>query len=202
MSAIGTVRGVDLFSREWLIARLEDAAKYPAQHGIKFNGLTALPEPRVSLLIDGQAIELPDDIMLDGIEFVRVGCSNPWSSKKPDKEDLTGDEINTLIALVENGPLTVIDLPSKSARNSLIQKGLAQTTVIHEEHGFQIATQQGRDVYMKRYGGRTIEEAMSNRKTLMAAELDRSHAHWLTHSPPQIDLNGIKDTSSPVPMRD
>lgn len=165
--AIGAFSFNDAFSHDWLTNKLKDAAKYANQQGLKFIGLTALTDLKVTLSVDGQTVELPDDIRLDGIEFVRVGSCNPWASK-PFKvvgfDTLTGGEIDTLIALVEHGPLDDGDVPSKSARDSLMQKGLVVRVIVKGEDGYQAVTYQGRDVYCNHYNGNTIEEAMSKRK--------------------------------------
>lgn len=77
-------------------------------------------------------------------------------------------ELDTLIALVERGPLWDGDVPSKSERNSLITKGLAIRVVVRGEDGFTAATYAGRDAYIAHYGGPdgpadTIREAKINR---------------------------------------
>ena len=165
-SMIGTLRPTDVFSHVWLIQKLNDAAKYPEQHGIKFNGLTALNGTAVMLSVDGQIVDLPEHIKLDGIEFIRVGHSNPWTSKKPGTNgiQLTSSETETLIALIENGPLWDGDVPCKSGRDSLVQKGLAEKIIVKGEDGYQAATYRGREYYTQLYGGKTLQEAIDQRR--------------------------------------
>lgn len=84
-------------------------------------------------------------------------------------EALTGAEIDTLIALVEQGPLWDGDVPSKAGRDGLINKGLAVRIVANGQDGFQAATYAGRDAYKARYPGvdgeaDTMSEAKANRK--------------------------------------
>lgn len=86
---------------------------------------------------------------------------------------LNGAEIDTLVALVEAGPLWDGDLPSKAGRDSLIARGLAVRVVVRGEDGWQAATYAGRDAYLAHYPGPdgpadTIREAKINR-TLMRA---------------------------------
>lgn len=81
---------------------------------------------------------------------------------------MNGAELDTLIALVECGPLFDGDVPSKSGRDSLIEKGLAVKVVVRGEDGWQAATYAGRDAYKAQFPGPdgqadTISEAKTNR---------------------------------------
>ncbi|MGC4076250.1 MAG: hypothetical protein QM702_04310 [Rubrivivax sp.] len=81
---------------------------------------------------------------------------------------LTSAEKDTLIALVEQGPLSDGDVPSKQGRDSLMQRGLAAKVVVKGEDGWQAATYAGRDTYKALYQGPdgpadTIAEAKVNR---------------------------------------
>lgn len=81
---------------------------------------------------------------------------------------MTGAEIDTLIALVELGPLWDGDVPSKTGRDALITQGLAVRVVVEGEDGWQAATYAGRDAYKAMYPGPdgaadTITEAKINR---------------------------------------
>jgi hypothetical protein len=81
---------------------------------------------------------------------------------------MSGAEIDTLIALVECGPLWDGDVPSKAGRDSLIAQGLAVRVVVKGEDGWQAATYAGRDAYRALYPGPdgqadTINEAKINR---------------------------------------
>lgn len=79
-----------------------------------------------------------------------------------DKE-LTGAEIDTLVALVESGPLEDGDVPSKSGRDDLIHKGLAAKIMVNGRDGYQAATYAGRDAYCKHYGESTVAHAKARR---------------------------------------
>jgi len=82
---------------------------------------------------------------------------------------MTGAEIDTLIALVERGPLWDGDVPSKWGRDDLIDKGLAVRIVVNGADGYTAATYKGRDAYMQHFGtslgggADTIAEARANR---------------------------------------
>lgn len=81
---------------------------------------------------------------------------------------MTGAEKETLIALVESGPLWDGDVPSKTGRDSLLRQGLAVRVVVKGEDGWQAATYAGRDAYKALYSGpdgpaNTINEAKVNR---------------------------------------
>lgn len=84
--------------------------------------------------------------------------------------DFSAGMIDTLVALVERGPLWDGDLPSKVGRDSLIEAGLAVRVVVRGEDGWQAATYAGRDAYKAAYPGPdgasdTLREARANRLT-------------------------------------
>lgn len=84
-------------------------------------------------------------------------------------DTLSGAEIDTLVALVEQGPLQDGDVPSKTGRNGLIDAGLAVRVLVKGEDDYTAATYQGRDVYKKLFGttpgeaADTVVEAKANR---------------------------------------
>lgn len=85
---------------------------------------------------------------------------------------------DTLVALVENGPLWDGDVPSKTQRDELIEIGLAVRIVVHAGDGWTAATYAGRDAYKAAFPGPdgepadTIPEAQTNR--LMHRTIKRS----------------------------
>lgn len=86
---------------------------------------------------------------------------------------MNGAELETLIALVERGPLWDGDVPSKSGRDALISQGLAARIVVRGEDGWQAATYAGREAYKAAFPGPdgpadTIKEARINRLTRRA----------------------------------
>lgn len=60
---------------------------------------------------------------------------------------LNSGERDTLVALIEGGPLWDGDVPSKTGRDELIQQGLAVRVVVRLQDGWTAATYKGRDVY-------------------------------------------------------
>ena len=77
---------------------------------------------------------------------------------------LTSSETETLIALIENGPLWDGDVPCKSGRDSLVKKGLAEKIIVKGEDGYQAATYRGREQYTQLYGGKSLQEAIEQRR--------------------------------------
>lgn len=67
-------------------------------------------------------------------------------------ENITGAQLDTLVALIERGPVEDGDLPSKSARDQLILSGDVARCVVGCAQGFQVATYKGSLLYMKIYG--------------------------------------------------
>jgi hypothetical protein len=49
----------------------------------------------------------------------------PWEDKPIDTTDLPSGWAETLITLIENGPVDDGDIPSKSARDALLGRGLS-----------------------------------------------------------------------------
>lgn len=86
---------------------------------------------------------------------------------------MTGAEIDTLVALVEHGPLWDGDVPSKSGRDALLSSGLAVRIVVRGDDGWQAASYAGKEAYKAIYPGPegpadTISEARINRLTRRA----------------------------------
>lgn len=62
-------------------------------------------------------------------------------------EELTGAEIDTLVALYKYGALDDGDVPSKSGRDALVEKGLAVRIMQKGEYGFNACTYKGGCVF-------------------------------------------------------
>ncbi len=84
-------------------------------------------------------------------------------------EDFTGGELDTLVALVERGPLHDGDVPSKTGRDTLLKMGFAVKIVHCGEDSYQAATYKGRDAYLRRFKADTVREAIANRKSISVA---------------------------------
>ena len=65
---------------------------------------------------------------------------------------LTSTEIDILVALIKGGPLSHGYEPSKSARDSLIERGLAVSIVNKREDGWTAATLECREAYKAHFG--------------------------------------------------
>lgn len=76
----------------------------------------------------------------------------------------TGAQLDTLIAIVERGPLDSGDIPSKMGRDDLVVMGLAARVMAQGREGYTAATYAGGLAYKEYFGGETIEEAKANRK--------------------------------------
>lgn len=81
---------------------------------------------------------------------------------------------DTLIALVEQGPVWDGDIPSKRERDELVEQGLASRALVKGEDGFTVATYLGREHYCAMFGVATLSEAMAKRQRMQEdAQLDR-----------------------------
>lgn len=79
--------------------------------------------------------------------------------------ELSGKCIDTLVALIENGPLWDGDVPSKSGRDELCGLGLAARIVVKGADGYQAATLAGAAAYREHFGSADyIKEATAFRK--------------------------------------
>lgn len=80
-----------------------------------------------------------------------------------------GGVVDTITCVVEQGPIWVGDLPSKHARNVLVQSGHIVPILVKAEDGYYAATHKGRDLYKALYGtslgggADTVAEAMAHR---------------------------------------
>lgn len=82
---------------------------------------------------------------------------------------LQGKHIDTLVVLAEHGPCWCGDVPSKSARDDLVEWGYAISTWVKGEEGYYVLTHSGAAAYKKQFGGDTVPQAMRNRKAALAA---------------------------------
>lgn len=77
--------------------------------------------------------------------------------------NLSGAALDTLIALVEEGPLWDGDLPSKRGRTELLELGMAVCVVVKGQDGYQAATYAGRVAYCAEFGEDTMARAKAAR---------------------------------------
>lgn len=78
--------------------------------------------------------------------------------------EFTGAALDTLVALIEKGPLDSGDLPSKIGRDELLKSGLAYQIIAKKEQGYVAASYQGLMEYLDYFEVDTIEHAIFNRK--------------------------------------
>lgn len=76
-----------------------------------------------------------------------------------------GNQIDTLVQLVEDGPLEETNVHSRAAVGDLILAGLAVKIVIDGERGYVAATAVGATIYCNRIVGvEQLERAVQTRK--------------------------------------
>jgi hypothetical protein len=80
-------------------------------------------------------------------------------------ERYRGGAIDTLVALVECGPLWDGNVPSKSGRDLLCEMGLATRCAVKGEDGYQVAILAGAAAYREHFGNSDyLKEAIAFRK--------------------------------------
>lgn len=87
-----------------------------------------------------------------------------WEDRPIDTEILHGGWAETIIALVENGPLDDGDIPSKAARDELIHRGFATKAIVNQQEAGNLATYRGRDLYKQLVDAPTMKEAIAKRQ--------------------------------------
>lgn len=80
------------------------------------------------------------------------------------KPFLTGGALDTLIAMIERGPLESGDIPSKAGRGELLAAGLAVQVVAANGEYVCAATVKGAEAFIKLYGGQSLSEAKRARQ--------------------------------------
>jgi hypothetical protein len=83
-------------------------------------------------------------------------------------------ELETLVILVERGPLSAGSLLLDSATQMLISYGLAVPVIFQSCDGYYAATYEGRDLYKHLYGGDTVEQGRQRRLALSRAASART----------------------------
>lgn len=76
---------------------------------------------------------------------------------------------DSLLALIKNGPCWDGDVPSKSGRDELIERGYAVRVVVKGEDGFTAATYKGRDLFCTHMGTDTVKQALELQHRRFAA---------------------------------
>lgn len=87
----------------------------------------------------------------------------------------SGAVVDTLIGLIENGPLEDGDVPSKNGRDQLIDQGCAQRIVVRGSDGFTAATLKGAALYRWAFDNAdTLKQAKERRIALRAINSARA----------------------------
>ena len=81
-----------------------------------------------------------------------------------DAQILTGAELDTLVSIVENGPLSIGDLPSKVGMAGLLELGFIAEVVMNQNYWYYAATPKGLARYLYEYRENSITNAIVVRK--------------------------------------
>lgn len=84
---------------------------------------------------------LHTQLHLSSSEEVKAACEQIVKS-----QDMSGGEVDTLLAAYKNGPLWDGDVPSKSGRDSLVRAGFLAKVVVKGESGYNACTYKGADI--------------------------------------------------------
>jgi hypothetical protein len=104
----------------------------------------------------------------------------PWEDKPIDTTDLPSGWAETLITLIENGPVDDGDIPSKSARDALLGRGLSAKVIVNQQEAGNVATYYGRSLYCQLIDASNLKEALAKRM----ATPDFIHKLWQSQNPP------------------
>lgn len=87
-----------------------------------------------------------------------------WEDRPIETLDLQTGWAETIIVLIEQGPVDDGDLPSKAARDSLLHHGFACKAIVHQEEAGNLATYRGRELYKQLVDAPTLKEAIAKRR--------------------------------------
>lgn len=79
---------------------------------------------------------------------------------------LTREELATLVALIERGPLLECNIPSNDGLERLINLNFVAEIIYNGLDGYFAATYQGRDKYQTYFKGSSLLEAIENRRQI------------------------------------
>jgi hypothetical protein len=97
----------------------------------------------------------------------------PFDQIKSDK-NRDGFCFDTLVALIERGPLEAGDVPSKGGLGEFLKRGYAVQIIQNGATGYSAATPLGAQLYINHVGADNLKEAIAKRK-----------AHWAIMSAQQ-----------------
>lgn len=81
-----------------------------------------------------------------------------------DTDVLPSGWAETIMLLVEQGPVDDGDVPSKTARNALIHRGFATKVIVGQQEAGNVATYHGRDLYCQLVDAFPLKEAIAKRR--------------------------------------
>jgi hypothetical protein len=88
----------------------------------------------------------------------------PWEDEAIETSELPSGWTDTLIALIEKGPVYDGNIPSKVARDALIERGFAAYVIIGQQEGGCVATYYGRELYCQLVDAPSLKEAIAKRQ--------------------------------------
>ncbi|WP_144106661.1 hypothetical protein [Paraburkholderia sp. BCC1886] len=88
----------------------------------------------------------------------------PWEDEAIDTSRLPSGWTDVLICLIERGPVDDGDIPSKSARNALLEAGFAAKVIIDQKEAGNVATYYGRALYCQLVDEDNLEAAIAKRQ--------------------------------------
>jgi hypothetical protein len=88
----------------------------------------------------------------------------PHEDRPIETNNLESGWTETLIALIERGPVDDGDIPSKRARDSLLHHGFACKAIVHQQEAGNLATYRGRELYKQLVDAPSLKEAIAKRQ--------------------------------------
>ncbi|SAK59606.1 hypothetical protein AWB81_01868 [Caballeronia arationis] len=105
----------------------------------------------------------------------------PWEDRPFDTDVLPGGWAETIIALIERGPVGDGDIPSKVARDELMSRGFAARVIVNQKEAGNVATYAGRELYKQLVDAPSLAEAIAKRQ----ANLNFLNDLWKSQQPPE-----------------
>lgn len=100
--------------------------------------------------------------------YQKRSVKNSWDEPEIDVTELMKSGsgwVDTLVALIENGPVDDGNIPSKLGRNVLIQHGYASYVIINRKEAGAVATYKGALLYRQLLNCDYLEDAIRLRQT-------------------------------------
>jgi hypothetical protein len=88
----------------------------------------------------------------------------PWEDRPFETDVLAGGWAETIITLIERGPVDDGDIPSKVARDELVSRGFAARVIVNQKEAGNVATYAGRELYKQLVDAPSLAEAIAKRQ--------------------------------------